>query len=63
MYFLMILSYVELARKGMWIFFRIEDDHSANVGFLRAMADDSHLYAILDVKIPLKEDNNIKDSH
>ena len=47
----------------MWAFFRIEDDHSANVGFLRAMADDSHLYVILDVKIPLKEDNNIKDSH
>jgi hypothetical protein len=31
-YFLMVLSYIELSRKGLWIFFRVEDDHSANVG-------------------------------
>jgi len=43
-YFLMILSYVELARKGMWIFFRLEDDHSLNVGNLQALLDDTHIY-------------------
>lgn len=31
-YFLMVLSYIELSRKGLWIFFRVEDDHSALVG-------------------------------
>lgn len=47
-YFLMILAYIELARKGMWIFFRIEDDHSANIGNLKALIDDNHLYAQIE---------------
>lgn len=40
MYFLMILSYIELSRKGMWMFFRVECDHSANVGNLNALESD-----------------------
>lgn len=47
-YFLMILAYIELARKGLWIFFRIEDDHSTNIGNLRALIDDSHLYTQIE---------------
>jgi hypothetical protein len=43
-YFLMILSYIELARKGMWILFRLEDDHALNIARLTATLDDSHIY-------------------
>jgi len=40
LYFLMILSYVELCRKGMWYFLRIEEDHSNNIGNLTAVIPD-----------------------
>lgn len=50
-YFLMILAYVELARKGMWMFFRIEDDHSLNIATLAAVLDDSHIYKAFDQHI------------
>lgn len=43
-YFLMILSYIELARKGMWIVFRLEEDHSLNIAQLKATLDDSQIY-------------------
>lgn len=42
-YFLMILSYIELIRKGMWIFFKLEDDHSTNVGNLNALISDESI--------------------
>jgi hypothetical protein len=48
-YFLMILSYVELARKGMWIFFRMEEDHSTNIGNFTAVLDDSKIYEELEL--------------
>ena len=41
LYFFMVLTYIELSRKGLWMIFRIEDDHSQNTGNLRAMCDDS----------------------
>lgn len=49
-YFLMVLSYIELSRKGLWIFFRVEDDHSANVGALNALLSDEHIYARVRAK-------------
>jgi hypothetical protein len=67
MYFLMILSYIELARKGMWIFFRIEDDHSTNVGNLNALLDDTFIYERLrerhgiEVKQPVSKDDSAKE--
>lgn len=56
-YFLMILSYVELARKGMWIFFRIEEDHSVNRANLVAVLDDSNIYDSLS-EIMVKNDTS-----
>lgn len=43
LYFFLMLSYIELCRRGMWMVFRIEDDHSLNVLNLKAMANDSHI--------------------
>ncbi len=40
LYFFLILQYIELARKGLWMSFRIEEDHAENVYYLRAMASD-----------------------
>ena len=36
----MVLAYVEFARKGIWMTFRIEDDHAVNTGHLRALYND-----------------------
>jgi hypothetical protein len=47
-YFLMILSYIELARKGLVLFFRLEDDHCANISNLKAVLDDSSYYRELE---------------
>jgi hypothetical protein len=43
LYFYMTLTVIELARKGMWGFFRIEDDHCTNMGNLQAIKDDSSI--------------------
>lgn len=42
LYFFMIVQFLELCRRGIWMNFRLEDDHSANVSTLQAIADDSH---------------------
>jgi hypothetical protein len=52
-YFLMILSYIELARNGLWIFFRIEDEHSLNIANLKALLDDSSIYETLEELVNL----------
>ena len=44
LYFFMVLAYVEFARKGIWMTFRIEDDHAVNTGNLRAIYDDSNYW-------------------
>jgi hypothetical protein len=44
LYFFMILAYIELSRKGIWMTFRIEDDHAVNTGNLRAMKNDSEFW-------------------
>lgn len=43
LYFFMLLAFVELWRRGMWIVFRIEEAHSHYVANLKAMADDSEI--------------------
>ena len=61
MYFFMILSYIELARKGIWMFFRVECDHSSNIANLNALESDERIYDEL-----LKRHSIIKkgsDSH
>lgn len=44
LYFFMILTYIEFSRKGLWMVFRIEDDHAVNIGNLIAMKDDSEFW-------------------
>ena len=46
-YFLMIISYIELVRKGIWLFMRVEDDHSTNLAALNTMAPDTEHYTAL----------------
>jgi len=48
LYFFMILAYIELSRKGIWMTFRIEDDHAVNTGHLRAMKNDSEFWKRVD---------------
>ena len=53
------LAYVLLTRKGMWMFFRIEEDHCTNAGNLTAVLDDSHFYAEVEEKLKNIKTNDI----
>lgn len=55
MYFLMILAYAELVRRGLWAAFKFEDDHSLNIGNLRALLDDTPIYKELTAKYAIEE--------
>ena len=51
LYFFLLLQNLEFCRRGMWMLFRIEDDHMQNVGALNTMADDSSLIKHLEEMI------------
>jgi hypothetical protein len=53
MYFLMILTYLNLIGRGMWMFFTVEDRHTEMVGTLTALATDEPIY------VRLKERHNL----
>ena len=44
LYFLMIITYVEFFRKGIWMFMRVEEDHANNRANLVALHSDQQEY-------------------